>query len=248
MSQVRALPSPMRKQIIAKMENEKDKISSHSDNLPNQMRDTRYRQTNVKRMLRLASVKAGVAALLQESGQAISLTQLECLPIEMQLEIANEDSNSYGQTSPIKKNQNGINSGKANRPIEANEKSDAKMDMTKQLIQIGSNHGESEVALYNTRVKHVTPNFFLDNTMPLINYMNENPEADTTAIQQVASFLCTCVAENRLSDTVVLLQNVNRHWNDRWSNNGFDIIFDIVDRHVVQHFRANLDKKWVLHQ
>lgn len=237
MSQVNALPSPMRKEIVAKMDKGKNRVVSVADDLTNIHHEGRYRQIDVKRMLRLASVKAGEAALVNEAGQAISLTQLDCLPLEMQLEIANGDSNGYGQTSPIKKSQNG-------RKFDSNTRTElvAKTSTTSQPI-----HGDdSEPSLNDATIDHMLPNFFRDNVMPLINYMNENPAADMISLQHVSTFLCICVEENRLSDTVVLLQMIRKHSNDRWSKEGFNMIFDTVDNCVLQHFRANLDKMCVL--
>ena len=218
MSQVNALPSPMRKQIIAKMANGKRTVTSEVDDLAGAILPNHTGQAI--------------------SGQAISLKQLEWIPLELQLEIANED---------LKKNQKGKNPGIGSRPSNANETTAARKYTTPRPMQL-ENVGieNSDVILHDTVADYMATNFFRDNVMPLMEYMNKNPEADVIAIQHVSAFLCICVAENRLTDIVVLLQNIKKHGNNRWCINGFEVIFDIVDRHVLQHYRANLDKKWVI--
>ena len=251
MSQVHALPSPMRKHIISEIENVKGKATSETHHVQNPMRDIRYRQTDVKRLLRLASLKAGASTVLNETGQAISLTQLQCLPLELQLDIANDDSNGYGQASPIKMSQKSHDFGRTtNHPDDETEKSVTKKNSIEQSIQLcniddGEDH---DVMFQDTESVNVPPNFYRDDVLPLIAYMNENPEADMEAVQHVSEFLCLCVSENRLTDTVVLLQNIKFFGNNQWYNDGFESVFEIVDRHVNQYYLANLDKEWILQQ
>lgn len=244
MSQVNALPSPLRKQITLKMENGKSQVAQV---LPNSLRDVRYRQTDVKRMLRLASVKAGTEALLNETGQAISLTQLEFLPLELQLEIANEDSNGYGNLSPVKKRQKGNIIGRTN-PNLLHTKSVATNNVSPPPPMALDSEDGGDMVLPNTETNNHSPrpNFFEDNVRPLIAYMTEHSDADEFAWHDVAEFLCICVAENRLSDAVVLLHEIKKFGNVAWCRHGFESIFEIVDRHVLLHYRANLDKDWIL--
>ena len=55
--------------------------------------DGRYRQYDVKCMLKLASIKSGEDKLNYEGGQ-VSLTQLDSLPLDIQLQVANEGNAS----------------------------------------------------------------------------------------------------------------------------------------------------------
>lgn len=112
MSQVAELPSPLRKNIIAKVmcPSTKGPANLSRDDLlqkpvasvdadfgvAERCTDSMHarengdapamRQLSVKRMLKLAAVKSGQdTALSNRLGGSVSLTQLECLPLEMQL-------------------------------------------------------------------------------------------------------------------------------------------------------------------
>jgi hypothetical protein len=56
----------------------------------------KFRQTSLTRMMRLAAVKSG------EVETAISLTQLDHLPLELQLQVVNDDLGPIGALSPTK--------------------------------------------------------------------------------------------------------------------------------------------------
>jgi hypothetical protein len=255
MSQVNALPSPMRKQIISKIENEASKHPPESFHPPTTTRENvRFRQTDVKRMFRLASVKSGMERLLNESGQAISLTQLECLPLELQLEIVNEDSNGLGPISPEKKRRKvatapgkmeSVQQDKGNVSSPTNRDTGRQQKNTQHAVNDSNkiddtNHMNDDVQI------EPPPDFSRDNIEPFMSYMDENPTVPIEAIHSVSEFLCICVTEHRLMDTVILLQCIKNR-NDDWSTmNIFESIFDRVNHQVQKNYRANLDKEWIL--
>jgi impB/mucB/samB family C-terminal domain len=247
MSQVNELPSPLRNKIMLTMKNEKSKgirlhavpYDSHTS-----ARDTRFRQTDVKRMFRLAAVKSGATALLNECGQTVSLTQLDCLPLELQLELANKDSSGLGSLSPDKTIRKAA--------VSAHLKSGRTSETAQECEQIVDNSSSIALRANETADCHVTAtqslkgtaNFVRENLRPLALFMDENPQVETAAMKQVIDFLCICVSENRLSDTFLLLRNISRR-SDLWSAN-FDSIFDAVNNQVQVYFRASLDKDWLL--
>jgi impB/mucB/samB family C-terminal domain len=248
MSQVLELPSPMRDQIISKMEKEKGQrgLELPVDNRATATRDVRFRQTDVKRMFRLASVKSGTAAVMDESGQAISLTQLEYLPLDLQLEIANEDSNGLGPISPEKKKSRKEHPKTWTAPtMEVYETSKPDVVAVPPLpMQCHDNHINGD-SIVDDQECFRRPNFVNDNILPLAAYLDRNAPENVDARRHVAKFLCICVSENRLSDTVVLLQYIKNR-TDVWSSTGFESIFDIVNRQVRMCYRANLDKEWLV--
>jgi hypothetical protein len=247
MSQVNELPSPLRNKIMLTMENEKSK-SIRSQAVPydshTSARDTRFRQTDVKRMFCLAAVKSGATALLNECGQAVSLTQLDCLPLELQLELANKDSNGLGALSPDKTIRKAAMSAhpKSGRTSETAQECEQIVDSSRPIAFRANETSDGHVIA--TQSLKGTANFARDNLRPLALFMDENPQVETAAMKQVIDFLCICVSENRLSDTFLLLRNISRR-SDLWSAN-FDSVFDAVNNQVQVYFRASLDKDWLL--
>ncbi|EEC44241.1 predicted protein [Phaeodactylum tricornutum CCAP 1055/1] len=114
MSQVELLPSSMKKQIMAQLE-QKRNLEFEDTAYFDSTKVARFRQTDVKRQLtfassgslptvfRLAAVKSGEDSLADTLGGAVSLTQFGTLPLKMQLQIANNDGCSVGLVSPRQK-------------------------------------------------------------------------------------------------------------------------------------------------
>ena len=59
------------------------------------------KQASVKRLFTLAAVKAGQQSLCQTLAESVSLTQLECLPFHLQLEVANGQHDYDASVKPI---------------------------------------------------------------------------------------------------------------------------------------------------
>jgi impB/mucB/samB family C-terminal domain len=248
MSQVKELPSPLRKKVIQKMEIEKSRNSTVQVPEPEENyfapRDIRRRQTDVKRMLRLAAVKSGATELRNESGQPISLTQLDCLPLDLQLEIANSDSHGLGPLSPPPKtNRRGEPMVASKSSSWAAEPPQAPSSPTINRKSVDSNaaHSVATVASPQLVPTHGTVDFVRDNLRPLTQFFDEHASVDEAALQQVKDFLCLCVSQNRLSDAVQLLRSIQRR-SDLWGTDHFDPIFDAVNDQVQISFRASLDK------
>jgi hypothetical protein len=247
MSQVDVLPSPMKKQIVSKMEAERARNASPRPDrcIAVVARDARFRQTDVKRMFRLAAVKAGERELAGASGSTISLTQLESLPLEVQLQVANDDSRGLGALSPEKRIKNAGSSARL-KTDRLSERAQPKRRTSPATVRNAARKNACE-AEHN--VPGVAPtealNFFRDNVLPLSLFMDENTKANQEVTCHVVDFLCLCVDENRLSDVVVLLRSIKNR-NDLWSSLAFHSIFESVDRKVQECFRVSLDREWVL--
>jgi hypothetical protein len=252
MSQVEVLPSPLRKQVVSKMEAERARNSGSpllARGVIELARDARFRQTDVKRMFRLAAVKAGAQALPSAFGSAVSLTQLASFPLELQLQVANDDSRRLGVLSPEKKSRKTVSSSR-HMPDWKTEKAQSKRRGSPVTVRIAPQKKASDDVAEDPHTASCNAatdarHFFRDNVRPLGIFMDENPEADKEATSQVVEFLCLCVIENRLADAGVLLRSIKNR-NDRWTSIAFDSIFDAVDRKVQECFQANLDRDWVL--
>lgn len=250
MSQVDELPSPMRKQIVSKMEAEKTRRATSPPTGGGAVaaRDARFRQTDVKRMFRLAAVKAGVVDVENGSGSAISLTQLESLPLELQLQVANDDARDLGALSPEKRSGKAASTahsktyGRSEKspPMQRRSSAAARSVPQKKTSDVA----EERLPIYVAPAKEAR-HFFRDNVQPLSIFMDDNPYAEEEATSQVVEFLCLCVTESRLSDVAVLLRSMKNR-KDSWSSLAFDSIFTAVDKKVQEGFRASLDMEWVL--
>ena len=130
LSQVEALPSPMRRQINAEIAknnaiaNTKRPANQSAKQAPKKMiaprsvapSNKRMRQVSVKRMLKLAELKS--AKTSQGGDNAISVKELECLPFEMQLQIANNDDCMLGSYTPAN-NKRGRSSLSSRRSVNS---------------------------------------------------------------------------------------------------------------------------------
>jgi impB/mucB/samB family C-terminal domain len=250
MSQVNELPSPLRRKVVLKMDSEKGNSTLHvsePEESYHGSRDVRRRQTNVKRMLRLAAVKSGATELRNELGQAISLTQLDCLPLDLQLEIANSDSHGLGPLSPPSKTNRKEDPLLPSKSFCATESPQASSSPIINRISVDSkdnNAAHSVVATAPPQSAHGTVDFVRDNLRPLTQFLDAHTPVDVAAMQQVTDFLCLCVSQNRLSDAVQLLRSIQSR-TDLWGTQGFDPLFDAVNHQVQLSFRASLDKDWL---
>jgi hypothetical protein len=115
-SQVPIVPSPVRKQSLAKTNAAKSRRQNKTKKVA-PLRKERLLQTNVERMFRLQALKDGGITI---RGETISRAELENLPIEIQLQIANEDDRKLGYASATMR---GVGANKKKR-LYANNRSE----------------------------------------------------------------------------------------------------------------------------
>jgi DNA repair protein REV1 len=236
MSQVEELPSPIRRQVKFKIQKQKVNKAPKRNRAAAVSRDPRFRQTDVMRMMRLAAVKSGRESLPSLGGQSVSLTQLESLPLEMQLQVANEDDYSLGGRSPESKRKKAppSSNGRWKSDKSCPPPADSEFVAPEQWT---TNCDQPPV---------VDPcEFFLDNVRPLNVFMDENPETSREAVNEVTEFLSVCVAEDRVSDVVVLLRSIKNR-TDGWGSFAFGPIFDEVNKKVEEQLGAGLDEDWIV--
>jgi impB/mucB/samB family C-terminal domain len=249
MSQVDILPPELRLQILSKMEAERSRGAQvQLDDACNKSltRDSRFRQTNVKRMLQLANVKSGNLKVRSEFGHHVSVTQLDCLPLEVQLQLANADLASLGALSPERKHgktafvSRPVTSDSAERRSPVYRQSPIQTT-TSCAVELCGMNDSSGCTFRAADACH----FFRNNVRPLALFMDENPKARQDSSRQVAEFLCVCVQEHRLDDAACLLRTiVNR--SDEWGTSRvFDGIFKAVDEMVQTAYGFQLGKDWL---
>jgi hypothetical protein len=162
---------------------------------------------HVERLFRLAEVKS-------RPGD-ISLTQLDCLPLELQLEIANAD----GMLAP--------------HEVSKAKQYEIGPPVSTELQEVSVLH---IVARQEDR-------FDREMSKPFSEFMDEHSATDDENVRRVQDFLCLCVAEGRAVDVVVLLRQL-RNRADPWTC-VYNRVYEVVDDKVEQCTGNRLDRSWV---
>jgi impB/mucB/samB family C-terminal domain len=239
-SQVDLLPSPLKKQIHAKIALRKPpdapqlakgwKTESNGNG--------RLRQVDLKRMMRLQEWKNANAGM----------SELKNLPIKTQLQLANDDDLPLGKRDSTKRKNNSrsslktqanprvhtiskekpslhCNVGGAASAKASSSESIAPKDCAPNLREAeGEKTGDNEIGSEEA----VAASFYCDNVAPAAAFMDMNPEAQGEALKSVAEFLCVCVREGRLHDAVLVLRNIQNR-DDSWGKVAFSHLFRCVD-------------------
>jgi DNA repair protein REV1 len=269
MSQVAELPSPLRKKIIAKVmmtrptkdqvnlaQDEPVEKSLQSGGANARVADRRtgskharvdhdglgMRQLSVKRMLKLAAVKSGQDTdLSTRLGGSVSLTQLECLPLEIQLQVANDediDCPSRTASSPPLKARRSIGSESRLR-VSSSPVSNAanELKVSRDREGVVSTQASTD---YTVPSISQMPSFYHENIRPLKEYMDSNPDLSDESLQKVRDFLCIVVTERRFVDAVKLLRSIKNR-GDEWSGHVYQAIRSAVDERTKEVLGRPLD-------
>lgn len=215
-------------------------------------KDPRFRQTDVKRMMRLAAVKSGKESLREASGESVSMTQLGSLPLEMQLQVANGDDYLVGNLARDKTFDDRTDRKRAWKPnVDSAETRERKIERPAPRVKPPPRHTLSEgdqqpLICVPRRAIHVDPRaFFRENILPLTVFMDENPEAEPEAVSFVVEFLCLCVTERGLCDVATLLRLIKNR-GDAWSRDTLTAVVQAVNEKVEQKYGgARLDPEWL---
>lgn len=176
-------------------------------------------QVSVKRMFKLNSIKSGKEAL---DGNC-TLSQLDCLPLEVQLQIANSDNTTIAK--------------KQSRNIVARQvttTSSAEIDL------VAANHSSSddEDVVVEELQEEPPSNFYKDNILPFKEFILSNPDPDAEVVEFVNDFFVACVREWRLDDAVVLLRAM-RNMTDGWSD---ELYIDVRDATLANIYEVHGDR------
>lgn len=262
MSQVAELPSPMRKSIIARIEshetaldaNHEDsakaaygtksriRVAAHHTDLPHIKDRGGMKQLSVKRMMKLAAVKSGADKTLSESlGGAVSLTQLECLPLEMQLQVANNEEIFSRYRSPRSARKKRRRSSPQPAKRSSSEASRARANGYQE-----ETNGQRDVDEASELTQDKAPlaleqaSFYQENIAPLKVFMDANPEAAGDASRKVQEFLSLCITERRFSDAVKILRSIKSR-EDSWSGNAYQQLVTAVSEQTRSALGRPLD-------
>ena len=181
-------------------------------------------QVSVKRMFKLNSIKSG-----EESFDGnCSLSQLDCLPLEVQLQIANSDNTTVAK--------------KPSRNTVARQMTTTSIaDITTEAIHPDFHYEDvGRVELQ----EEPRSNLFQDNISPLKDFILSNPDPDVEVVRTVKEFLAVCVSERRLDDVAVFLRAI-RNMSCGWNEELYRELRDSVVDEIFAVTGDRLDLDWL---
>ena len=201
------------------------KSRSPKKNYQNDKRIPIAGQASVRRMLKLACVKAGDEQL---DSNDLSLTQLDCLPLELQLQVANGDDVKIMRKSKNKPN--------GTIKFDHNDLTDV------EILSARSSHVEDERG--STSPEKQFKFFYLENVLPLRDFISSNPNPDSRAIDTVRDFLSVGVHETRLDDVVTFLRTI-KNMDNGWDNKIYSQLRKSTMDQINSTTGDELDVKWL---
>jgi hypothetical protein len=249
LSQVNQLPSPMKQTILSKIDtaNKGRKIACERNNTSSS--DTRLLQTDMRRMMKLAAVKSGDQSILGSSDFGVSMTQLESLPLELQLQLANDDNRPIGLVPRKSRYSSDLSSGKPVRSRIGSLASDQSKSLGTRLQEESITEFDAEVIVVDSDMDdpavplHIMSkqSFYQENVKPLMIFMDENSSNNEEAVNQVLEFFHVVVTEEeRHREAVVLLRSIKRR-KDTWSGYPFNQILGEINSSMQRTFGYSLD-------
>ena len=250
MSQVQVLPSSIRRQIMAKLKQREGKLEfNHAANHGITSLATgehEYQQLSVKRMFHLAAVKSGNKSISHPLSNSMTMTQLDRLPLAIQLQIANNDQKELGSL---------LNRKSALFETDQQKKRRGRDAKANSLIVTNTSAKRPQRAIQTNVTQEVEPatfqydsmnprEFYLENILPLRRWMDFNSDASEGALDHVLSFLSICVEEDRLDDVVKLLRSIKNR-RDTWNAAPFSVIVSRVDDMTYKSKGKRLDIEWL---
>ncbi len=175
-------------------------------------------QASVRRVLKLACVKAGVENLVGSR-----LSQLEYLPLEVQLQIANEDDVKVTK-----------------RPKHQAITADHSKETTDEMAQASDPKLVSEIMSSNYH-----NGFYRDNIEPLRGFILSNPNPDSMTVEIVQDFLSLCVLEQRIDDAVVFLRTIKNMHEKGWEDEIYLQLRKATLDAFISKTGSILDEKWL---
>jgi len=181
-------------------------------------------QPSVTRMFKLASVKCGD----EEMGDNdLSLSQLDCLPLEVQLQIANGDD--------VEVTRRPRQSSKSKESIVGDQMID-----TNEMLPNSMQNQDCYTAEDSSTV-----NFHEENIVPLLDFITANPDPDESAVSAVHDFLSCIIQERRIEHTTIFLRTIKNNMKDGWTNDIYMQLRRVAIEEIKQKTGSVLDVKWL---
>jgi hypothetical protein len=181
-------------------------------------------------MMKLASVKRG-------NDGSISLTQLDTLPLGLQLQIANNDeapirrrkqidpiasTNLYRKDNAVdeRTDLDSTPKKKAASPRRMAPSFDSPRPGDLQRHDIFQSDDMEDQEFYN------------DNVLPLIKWMDFHPDPSSDDLERMKSFFFTLISEKRHDEVMYLLRVINRR-SDDWGRTLSERIVNSIDERLI---------------
>mmetsp|Transcript_11853 Transcript_11853/g.24472 ORF Transcript_11853/g.24472 Transcript_11853/m.24472 type:complete len:559 (-) Transcript_11853:3808-5484(-) len=195
--------------------------------------EVHLRQLSVKRLMKLASVKCG-------NDGSISLTQLDTLPLELQLQIANNDE------APIRgrKQINSIASlyrkdNVVDERTDLNSTPKKKASSPRRMAPSFDSPRPSDLGPSDLQGSHrfqfddmEDQEFYNDNVLPLMMFLDSCPHPSSDDLERMKSFFFTLISEKRHDEIMYLLRVINRRPDD-WGKTLFERIVNSIDERLI---------------
>jgi len=204
----------------------KDKI--HEQKI--QKKNTHSKQPDMKRMLKLLSVKSGCDTL-KYNGEMVSLTQLGSLPLDMQLQVANNDDISLKRVNASARRSQLRMERKEKGTFEGLDKHvNTNRECPEEFYAARSKKGTEQLNAIDVDVDHCLSEIETseNDEFVLRNWLDsvQNPtKSDTATLQK---YLHHCILEKRLDEVVKYLRIIKRR-KDAWGNTFSEILQDVID-------------------
>ena len=254
--EVMALPTPLRDEILKQMHSKEARSTAASDpavtvtsphrkkSMPHSHQshpgDGHLRQLSLKRMMKLASVKSG------QDGNSISLSQLDGLPFELQLQIANNDEGPLrqrrqqaksGARSPPRRKANGTLGQVSGGPGTGSKSPTAQL----HLSDNDEDGLDEEPNNFQVDGGGCEDDFYHTDILPLTLWMDERPDPPSEDIDHVKNFFSTLVKERRIDDVTFLLRTIKRR-GDIWGRNIYGDLLDSIDNYLIASEGRRVDR------
>ena len=187
-------------------------------------------QVSVKRMLKLASIKTG-----KEQCCSFPLSQLSCLPLETQLQIANSDDIKIAK--------------KVHKKFVVCDH-EARVLSNQHISSVDhANESSSDSILddnlHTTQYTGDSPKvFFQENIAPLKDFISSNPNPGSAEVSAVKEFLSLCVHEKRYDDSVTLLRAI-KNMKNGWNSAIYNQLRTATGDEIFASSGSRLDLAWL---
>ena len=177
-------------------------------------------QTSVRRMLKLACIKSGEEQL---GNNDVSLSQLDSLPLEVQLQVANGDDVTIVKRPKPKTREHGS---------------------PRSLAAVQSSTIDDDDEIMAVQRPQIETNFHIENIAPLRDFISSNPNPDSDVVETVKEFLSLCVEEKRVDDAVTFLRTI-KNVQDGWDGNIYAQLRDSTVDKIRSATGSMLDTRWL---
>lgn len=210
----------------------------------------RFRQTDLKRMMKLEEVKSG-----KHKDSGISLTQLDALPLEIKLQVVNEDYAPLGALSQRKssaparsrRSSTGTSSNGNNSSSIPTSKFNGAAQVEKEK-QDASHNEDSSVSDSQQSLKPARAplpegpkDLYEEDLLPLKMFLDYSNPIDVEAVNHLKQFLIVVLQEERVGNLYTMARSI-RNRKDEWSESCvLSDIMETLSKEHLERFGTPLD-------